>query len=269
MDRSYDSKFVVLPETVIVTGVASGMGRAAAEILASNGVRNMGLIDNNAEGLAQTAGAVEAKGVKVHAIALSVADRLAVHAAFEALAAKFGAPDSLLHFAGISSRVPFDEIDDENADTVLGVNLKGSMWVAQAALRHMRKASKAGSIVFTGSVSARRGPVHGNVAYASSKGGVNTLTRTLARQYGPYNIRVNAVSPGQIYTPLLSKGWGDDADVIKEKLRVREEVARTEVVLGRIGQAHEVARAAIFLASEASSYITGEILEVNGGFHFD
>lgn len=255
-----------VPESAVIVGAASGMGEAAATVLASCGCVALGLLDVNAAGLPAVAASCEKAGARTATAAVDVRDRAAVHAAFEQIAEELGPPGAVLHFAGVTSHVPFEDVDDDAWTPIVDVNMKGTLWVAQAAVAQLRRSGRGGALVLTGSVSARTGPVLANIAYAASKGGVNAITRTLARRLGPENIRVNAVSPGQTYTPMLEGAWTDGSDLEQENAKTAYEAA---VPLGRIGEAHELASAAVFLASPASSYITGEILEVNGGFYFD
>ena len=172
----------------------------------------------------------------------------------------FGGLDSLLHFAAIHSAKTWEELDAEEFNRVLSVNVTGSFLIAKAAAEHM-KGHGGGAIVMTGSGSIAAGGIgghgRGGPAYTSSKGAIVALHRSLAKALGPHGIRVNAVSPGAT-TTAMTADYTDDA-----LRRVGERTA-----LARIGRAEEIAAVAIFLTSDDASYITGEIVNVNGGGSF-
>jgi NAD(P)-dependent dehydrogenase (short-subunit alcohol dehydrogenase family) len=170
---------------------------------------------------------------------------------------EFGRLDAILHFAAVLDSHQLDELTPDIWDKVMAVNLRGTFLVVQAAVHFMRE-QRAGRIVLTASDSARMGSLVSGPAYAASKGGVIALTHTLALGLGKFNITVNAVCPGLTMTGM-SKGWG--AELINNVAQ------RTP--LGRLAQPDEIARVAIFLASDAANFMTGEVVEVNGGIHFD
>lgn len=239
----------------LVTGAASGMGAAATGILAAAGAR-VAACDRDADGLARLCADI-GSGDGVLPVEADIAEEKDVRRAVSACAERFGRIDSLLHFAGMLDSHQLDELTSEIWDRVLAVNLRGSFLVAQAVVPWMR-ARGGGRIVLTASDSARMGSLVSGPAYAASKGGVIALTHTLALTLGPAGITVNAVCPGLAMTGM-SKGWPDE--LIKNVSR------RTP--LGRLAEPDEVARVAIFLASEAANFVTGEVVEVNGGIHFD
>jgi NAD(P)-dependent dehydrogenase (short-subunit alcohol dehydrogenase family) len=171
-------------------------------------------------------------------------------------AAWLGRIDALLHFGGAWSGRPWNELEPEEWDRISAVNLRGTFFLAQAVAKRMLP-NGAGSIVLTGSDSVNMGGVAGGPAYVASKGGIVALTRALAKALGPRGIRVNAISPGVIDTPMTAS-W---AAAIKQDV-----VSRTP--LGRLGQPEDIARVAVMLAGEAAGFVTGEVVEVNGGFYF-
>ena len=222
----------------VVTGAASGIGRATMDIFAREGARIIA-VDMHAVPVREGDLAVQA----------DITDPAAVAAFVARATERFGPIDILAHFAGITRDAIADSMTLEAWDAVVRVNLTGSFVIAQGVARAMRDG---GSIVFASSVSA-----YGNIGqanYAASKAGVIGLTRTLALELGKRNIRVNAVAPGFIETPMTK--------TVPEKIRERA-IAATP--LRRTGQPHEVAAVALFFASDDSAYVTGQVLNVDGG----
>ena len=162
-----------------------------------------------------------------------------------------------MHFAGIWAGTQWQASQEPEWDNILAVNLKGSFFMAHAAASHMGPRRR-GSIVLTASDLVNVGGVGGGTAYVSSKGGVIGLCRSLARNMGSLGIRVNAINPGVVDTPMTAS-WS--AELKAETIR------RTP--LGRIAQPDDIADVALFLASDAARFVTGEVIEVNGGFYFD
>ena len=186
--------------------------------------------------------------------ATSPISRAARHAAETVLGA-FGQPDILVNNAGISQPLKLMEIKPENWDAVLDVNLRGVLYLSQAFIPHMRE-RKQGSIACMSSVSAQRGGgIFGGPHYSAAKAGVLGLAKAMARELGPDSIRVNCVTPGLIQTDITGGKLTDE---------LRTEI-RKGIPLNRLGDAEDVARAYLFLASELSSYITGAVIDVNGG----
>jgi 3-oxoacyl-[acyl-carrier protein] reductase len=236
----------------IVTGAASGIGLACARQLLGEG-HTVAVLDIAVEALKEQFGQSE-KAITVHLDAGSVEScRKAIEQSFKLL----GSIDGFLHFAAIWSGTTWDRSEKSEWDRILNVNLTGSFMLAKAVAERMPLAS-GGSIVLTASDSARVGGVAGGPAYASSKGGVIALTRSLARALGPNGIRVNAINPGVVESPM-TETW--------PRSLMEQTVARTP--LGRIAVPEDIAKVACFLASDAAAFMTGEVLEVNGGFYFD
>lgn len=239
-------------KTFFVTGAASGIGASATAILLEAGA-NVGACDLDGDRLKSTFGASDA----LLTLTGDISSQDDMVSAISATREKFGRLDAVLHFAAMLDGHQIDDLTPEIWDRVMAVNLRGTYLVAQAALPHLR-AQGGGSIVLTASDSARMGSLVSGPAYAASKGGVIALTHTLALGLGPSNIRVNAVCPGLTMTGM-AKGWTDEF--------IGKIAGRTP--LGRLAQPDEVARVAIFLGSEAANFVTGEVVEVNGGIHFD
>jgi 3-oxoacyl-[acyl-carrier protein] reductase len=221
----------------IVTGAASGIGRATARRFADEGARvvalDLNLPDAPPGGLA---------------IACDVADQASVEAAVAESKQRFGKIDVLAHFAGITKDALASKMTLQQWDDVIRINLTGSFIVAQAVAREMEDG---GSIVLTSSRSWL-GNV-GQANYSASKGGVVSLARTLALELGKRRIRVNALAPGFIETPMT--------DAVPDKVRERAVAA---IPLGRVGQPEEIAAVATFFASDDSSYVSGQTLLIDG-----
>ncbi|MFB0547003.1 MAG: 3-oxoacyl-ACP reductase family protein [Anaerolineae bacterium] len=196
-------------------------------------------------------------GVEALAIQVDVANRHSVQCMVEAAMERFGCVDILVNNAGICPLRSFEEISEEEWDRVLDVNLKGAFLCSQAVIKILR-CNGWGRIINIASVAGKMGGVRVGVHYAASKGGMIALTLCLARQYAPYGITVNAIAPATVATGMI-KDWPEEA---KHKL-----VA--SIPLGRLGQPEDVAAAVVFLASDGASFITGEVLDVNGGFLMD
>jgi NAD(P)-dependent dehydrogenase (short-subunit alcohol dehydrogenase family) len=243
----------MMPSTSIVTGAASGIGRACVLRCVEHGIKVVAM-DRELASLEK--GLADVRG-QVTFIAVDVSDRAACESAVAKAATSLGHIDALIHFAGIWSGTQWRASQEAEWDSILAVNLKGSFFIAHAAATHM-ESRKRGSIVLTASDSVNVGGVGGGTAYVSSKGGVIGLCRSLARNMGSLGIRVNAINPGVVDTPMIAT-WSDELKA--------ETVRRTP--LGRIARPDDIADVAIFLASDAARFVTGEVIEVNGGFYFD
>lgn len=236
-----------------MTGAQQGIGRAAAVALAAAGadvVINW-LDDQNAG--AEVAAAVRGHGRNALLAQADVADVRQSAAMVAKAVSHFGHLDILVNNAGIFPRMPFLDMTEALWDSVLAVNLKGAAFCSQAAARGMADAKRGGAIVNMTSQAVRGSPRGAH--YSSSKAGLLGLTRTMALELAPYRIRVNAVAPGLIDTAQPRGGYSEEglAGLV------------ASIPLGRIGLSTEVADAIVFLCSDASSFMTGELLHVNGG----
>jgi NAD(P)-dependent dehydrogenase (short-subunit alcohol dehydrogenase family) len=237
----------------VITGAASarGIGRATAKLFALHGGRSI-ILDLNAE---QAGAAASELGSAHRGIACDVTDKEACITAIEQVVGEFGRIDVLVNNAGITQPLKFMDIAPNNYDAVLDVNLRGTLYMSQAAIPQMRK-QRSGSIVCMSSVSAQRGGgIFGGPHYSAAKAGVLGLGKAMARELGPDGIRVNSVTPGLIQTDITGDKLTDDLKV---------EILKG-IPLNRLGNAEDVARACLFLASDLSSYITGATIDVNGG----
>ncbi|MFQ8433826.1 SDR family NAD(P)-dependent oxidoreductase [Amaricoccus sp. W119] len=237
----------------IVTGAASarGIGRATARLFAAQGGIVV-ILDLDAEAAAAAAADL---GEAHRGYGCDVTDKAACEAAVAKVTAEFGRVDVLVNNAGITQPVKTLEIDDKGYDAILDVNLRGTLYMSQAAIPSMR-AQKSGSIVCMSSVSAQRGGgIFGGPHYSAAKAGVLGLAKAMAREFGPDNIRVNSVTPGLIQTDITG---GKLTPELKEKIL-------EGIPMNRLGDAEDVARACLFLASDLASYTTGGVIDVNGG----
>lgn len=240
----------------IVTGAGQGIGRACAERLGKEGARVVAA-DVNAKTAAATAKAIEAAGGTATSLACDVSRKADVDALIAAAVAKFGRLDVLVNNAGVVDDRPFLDLELEEFDRIIGINLRGAFMMAQAAARQMVKqgAPTGGAIVNMSSINAWFGlPDH--VAYACSKGGIMQLTKSMSVALAAHGIRVNAVGPGTIETPLIK-------DVVKDAQFRNKVLSRTP--LGRFGQPSEIAAVVAWLASSEASYLTGTTIYADGG----
>lgn len=238
---------------VIVTGAASarGLGKATAEMFAEHGA-TVAILDLDAS--AAEAAAAELGGDQV-GLACNVTDKAACEAAVGTLIEKWGRIDVLVNNAGITQPLKIMDIGPQNYDAVLDVNLRGTLYMSQAVIPGMR-AQKSGSIVNLSSVSAQRGGgIFGGPHYSAAKAGVLGLTKAMARELAPDNIRVNAICPGFIATDITA---GKLTPEMNEQILAG-------IPMGRAGAASDVAGCALFLASDLSAYCTGTEVDVNGG----
>jgi 3-oxoacyl-[acyl-carrier protein] reductase len=239
---------------VLVTGGSRGIGRACAVAFAKAGAKVIiGYAHNEAAAQETVSALSNALGVGA-ALRLDVADAQACAAAVESIIKEHGRFDVLVNNAGIAVDGLVMRLKDDDWDRQINTNLKGAFALIRAASRQMMK-QKAGVIVNISSVVGETGNA-GQAAYSASKAGLIGLTKSVARELASRNIRVNAVSPGFIATDMTSAIPGPAKDKLLDS-----------IPLARLGTAEEVAQAVLFLASDAASYITGEVLKVNGGMY--
>ena len=237
----------------LVTGGAQGIGKAIALLLAQNGA-DVAVSDINFEKAEETGREIETLGRRALALRANVAAFDEVEKMAGAVIERFVRIDILVNNAGIARDKLLLRMTEEDWDAVLDINLKGTFNCTKAVIRHMSK-QRSGKIVNIASVVGEMGNA-GQANYSASKAGVIGLTKTIAREFASRGINVNAVAPGYIVTPMT--------DALPEK--AKEELKRM-IPMERLGQPEDVARAVLFLVSEASSYITGQVLNVNGGIY--
>jgi 3-oxoacyl-[acyl-carrier protein] reductase len=235
----------------LVTGASQGIGRAVALELARQGAV-VGLAARNQEKLAETAAEIEGAGGQAAVFAMDLTNEESIKAGAKAALDRFGKVEILVNNAGITRDGLMLRMKRSDWDDVLNSNLTGAFLLTQALLSPMLK-NRWGRIINLSSVVGRTGQA-GQANYAASKAGLIGLTLSMAREFASRGITVNAVAPGYIETPMTA--------VLDEKLRT---AMLAQIPLGRAGTAREIGQAVAFLASNAASYITGHVLDVNGG----
>jgi len=238
-------------QVVLVTGSGQGIGRAIAENFAAHGA-NVVISDINNDTASKTAGEIAAAyGVETLAIACDVSNKEQVDAMFGKVVEKWSKLDILVNNAGITMDGLLIQMKPEQWSKVLQVNLFSAFLCSQAAINIMRKARK-GCIINISSIAAKGNA--GQANYSASKAGLIALSNSIAREYASRGIRSNCIAPGFIKTAMTDK--------MDEKYK---EPILKAIPLGRIGEPEDIANAALFLASNLGSYVTGHVLEVNGG----
>jgi 3-oxoacyl-[acyl-carrier protein] reductase len=255
MSDSFDLKGRV----ALVTGASSGIGRATAEALAANGTRVAINFHRNEAGAAATRAQIVGAGGSAIIAQANVTRASEVQSLVERTVAEFGPIDILVNNAGsLVERLRILELTEERWDEVIDLNLKSAFLSCQAVAGSMMK-RKTGTIVNVSSIAGRTGGALGSIHYSTAKGGLITFTKGLAKELGPFGVRVNAVSPGVIDTPYHEQF--SSPEMMKSYT--------SQIPLGRIGTPEEVAKVICFLASDAASYLTGETIEINGGMFMD
>ena len=238
-------------KVAVVTGAARGIGQAIAKRLAQEGT-DVAICDLQAEWLAETVAIVEGLGRKALPIAVDVGDSETVNACINEVIKTFGKVDIMVNNAGITKDTLLVRMSDDDWDAVLRVNLKGTFLFSRAVAKPMMK-QRGGAIVNIASISGIIGTA-GQANYAASKAGVIALTKSTANELAARGIRANAIAPGFISSKMT--------DALSEDVR-KQYLSR--IPLGRFGSVEDIAEAVVFLASERSSYLTGQTLNVNGG----
>lgn len=251
-------------KVAIVTGSGSGIGKAIAMRFAEEGATAV-IADVNEQAMATAVREIEARGGKARGYVVDVTSQRALRDFMEELVATEGRIDILVNNAGMTRYRPFGATDDQDWDKVLGLDLKGVFFCAQAAAPFMVRQQYGKIVNISSSLGTGTTPHIGNLTpgaaapYASAKAGVIQLTQILARELGPSGINVNCVAPGFFLTPLT--GTTRSPEEVAEHIRVRTQMA----VLNRPGKLEELANAVLFFASDESSFVTGETLCVDGG----
>jgi 3-oxoacyl-[acyl-carrier protein] reductase len=240
----------------LITGAGSGMGRVASLLFAQEGAK-VAAIDIDEKGAQETVRMIETGGGKAVAVRADVSKSADAQAMVAATVEKLGAPDIVYNNAGIEGKAAaIVDMADEDFDRVIAINLRGVWLGMKYALPHMIK-NGGGAIVNTASIAGLVG-LRNSSAYCAAKAGVIAMTKVAALEYGRYNIRVNAICPGAIDTPMVSRVQGGSA--------MSERAIRRISTLGRIGKPEEIAKMALFLASDDASFATGAPFIVDGGW---
>ena len=238
----------------LVTGAGRGIGQGVAKGLAAHGARCVCAARTRSQ-LDETVAAIEAAGGDALAAEMDMADLDSVKRGMETTCAHYGQLDILVNNAGMNVREPLDAVTEEHYDRIMAVNLKGLYFLTQMAARHMIP-RRQGKVINIGSLTTGIA-LHGVSVYTATKGAVGQLTKAQALELGPHNIQVNAICPGFILTPLTEKLWSDPT------MRAWGE-GRTPA--GRLGVPEDLVGTAVFLASAASDFVTGQHVYVDGGF---
>jgi 3-oxoacyl-[acyl-carrier protein] reductase len=257
MHSDLSTAFALQDRVAVVTGAASGIGQDIALVLAEAGAFVVAT-DANEAGLAETVRLLEGAGVKGRARLLNVADRTAVETLAAEIASQFGRLDIWVNCAGVITRKPILDVTEEDMEFQVAVNLKGVYWGCAAAARAMKPKGQ-GSIINISSAGGDM-PGPGISVYSATKAGVNAITRGCAVEFGAFGVRVNSIAPGLIDTPLTSVG----RTTPQQKAEFFAMAARTSP-LNMTGVPRDIALAALYLASDAGRFVTGQVMRPNGG----
>ena len=249
-----DELFSVAGQNVLVTGGSRGIGRAIAEGFSKRGA-NVLICSRSQESVDTALQEMAESGLKVQGLACDVSDESQISATAEAAIARLGHLDTLINVAGVNRRKRAETVTPDDYDFIMNTNLRGAFMMSQAVGRHMID-RKSGVQINVESLNTWM-PLKGVLPYAMSKFGMQGMTRGLALEWGRHGIRVNSLAPGFILTDLTRKLWSDPT---------MQTWNETNAPLGRLGEPEDMVGTALFLASRASSFMTGQTLYVDGGF---
>lgn len=244
---------ILKDKIALVTGAAQGIGKAIALRLANSGA-DLAIVDMNLEKTEETVKEIEKLGRKAIALKANVANLKEAEAVMDETVARLGAIHILVNNAGITRDALILRMKEEDWDAVIDVNLKGTFNCTKSAVKYMSK-QRYGRIINIASIVGEMGNA-GQANYSASKAGVIALAKTIAREFAARNITCNAIAPGFIETSMTQ--------ALPEK--VREELAK-QIPMGRLGSPEDVAEGVLFLVSDAANYITGQVLNINGGMY--
>jgi 3-oxoacyl-[acyl-carrier protein] reductase len=243
-------------KVAIVTGASKGIGAGIAKQLAADGAAVVVTYSSSKEGAERVVREIEREGGKAVAVRANVAKKADIERLFAETEKAFGKLDILVNNAGVYEFSPLEDISEEHFHKMFDLNVLGLILASKEAASHFD--SSGGSIINISSVASTAAPANTSV-YSATKGAVDALTKSLAKELGPRNIRVNSINPGMIETEGVRAGGFIDSEFRRD--------IESRTPLGRIGSPQDVAPAAVFLASADSAWITGETLVVAGGLH--
>jgi NAD(P)-dependent dehydrogenase (short-subunit alcohol dehydrogenase family) len=239
----------------LIVGGYGGIGRVTSELFAEAGAA-VAIAGRSEDKAGELAGELEAAGHRAIGARVDLADRDSADAVVERTAAELGGLDVLVNLAGVDLEAKAEEFSEEDWQKVIDINLSGAFWLSQAAGRKMIEGGRGGRIIQFSSTRSVAGGRRGFAAYSASKAGVNALVRQLATEWGPHGITVNGVAPGFVPTELVQDALGNP-QFVQMMLR--------RIPFGRFGAPVEMAGAALFFACPAASFVTGQVLFVDGG----
>jgi NAD(P)-dependent dehydrogenase (short-subunit alcohol dehydrogenase family) len=249
------SLFDLHDRVALVTGAGRGLGRGMAKAVAAAGAHTV-LASRSEDQLRTVEAEITADGGTAGTLAWDLGDGTSAHDLVDEVVRRFGQLDVVVHAAGNTVRRPATELSTEDWDSVIGLHLRGAFLLAQATARHLKETGRGGSIILVGSLTSQRVGIPDTVAYGSAKSGLMGLMRTLAVEWASAGIRVNMVAPGFFPTALTATA---ENNLARQALLAR-------VPMGRLGTPEDLGGTAVFLASDASGYITGEAITVDGGW---
>jgi 3-oxoacyl-[acyl-carrier protein] reductase len=243
-------------KVAVVTGAGEGMGRQFALDLAREGA-GVVVADIDAEATARVVREIEQEGARALGIPCDVSSRAQVETVIDSTVSELGTVHILINNAGLLVCGTIEETDDELIDRTLDINVKGILYAIRRTTPLM-KANRYGRILNIASITGKRGDSSTVFVYGASKGAVISLTRSVARELGPFGITCNAVAPHAIMTRMMS--YWDDA---------KRELAASQIPVRRLGTPQDVSRLVLFLVSDEASFVTGEAVNINGGYYMD
>ncbi|MCA8993184.1 MAG: glucose 1-dehydrogenase [Planctomycetaceae bacterium] len=241
-------------KVALVTGGGRGIGRGIAEALAGHGAHVI-CAARTLDQIQETAAAINQSGGSACALQLDLGDINSFDAALSRIQEKHGGLDILVNNAGVNARQPLSSVTEENYDRIMNINLKGVYFLTQKAVEYMRKRG-GGKVINIGSLTTGYALSQVSV-YTATKGAIGQLTKSQAIEVGKYNIQVNAICPGFVVTPLTEPIWNDAG---------MREWGEKRIAAGRLATPEDMGGPAVFLASAASNYVSGQCIYVDGGF---
>lgn len=248
-----DALFSVADQVVLLSGASRGIGQALAKGFAERDAQVI-ITGREAKTIEQTARDISVGAKPVHSLVCDVTTEKSIKDTAEKVLAEFGRIDTLLNVAGMNQRMKVENYSTELYDEIIATNLRGMFLFSQLAGKHMITRRR-GNIINIDSLNTYA-PLKGVTPYAMSKGGVSMMTRGMATEWGEHGVRVNAIAPGFFPTALSKKLWA---------IPKMQEWAIANTPLGKLGEVEELVGAAIFLASDAAKFVTGQIIRVDGG----